>query len=154
MQLQTTCTLIEPTLLSVHKVCIQSMQKVCICRLNAYYICWSQSVHKVCMMQTLQTLCRLSAELATKSLFEPFWRARRSYSMRSNEPKLCKPRELARNHQVLKGRSHSRPQTRAMAPQKWRSRKIPLFDPFLSARRSDTMRPNEPKLFNPRDLAR
>ena len=74
--------------------------------------------------------------------------------MLSNEPKLCKPRELARNRQVLNGRSHSRPQTRAMAPQKRGSRKIPLFDPFLSARRSETMRLNEPKLFNTRDLAR
>jgi hypothetical protein len=70
------------------------------------------------MIQILQTLCRLNAELATKSLFEPFWRAHRSYSMRSNEPKLCKPREFARNRQVLKGRSHSRPQTRVIAPQK------------------------------------
>ena len=90
-----------PRSYSLLRVCIQ---KVRIKSALSLHI----AVHKVCMMKTLQTLCRLSAELATKSLFEPFWRARRSYSMRSNEPKLCKPRDLARHRQVLKGRSHSR----------------------------------------------
>ena len=47
----------------MHPKCLfKFMQKVCICRLNAYYICWSQSVQQVCMMQTV-ALSRLCADL-------------------------------------------------------------------------------------------
>ncbi len=56
VQMQTWCTLLQLTLLSVHNVCLYCMHKVCICILGAhYYVLHSyefrkcaQSLHIVC----------------------------------------------------------------------------------------------------------
>ena len=97
-------------------------------------------------MQTLQTWCRLCRLGAPKPLFDPFWRARRTNTIGLIAPKLCRPRDLAQNHRIPKGRIHSRQWARAMAPQKWHLQKAPLKVPIWRACRSKTRPPDAPKL--------
>lgn len=42
------------------------------------------------------------------ALFDPFWRTRRTNTIGLIAPKLCRPRDLAQNRRIPKGRIHSR----------------------------------------------
>ena len=98
-------------ILSLHRMCsfkvctlcVHSMQKVCICYLELITKC-ALSVYDA---EFVQTYCRLGRFFATKSLISPFWRARRANTIGPNETELRRPRDLARHHQVPKGRLHS-----------------------------------------------
>jgi hypothetical protein len=90
-------------ILKVFTKCLHSLHKVCICFHKLITKC-ALSVPDADFADLVQT-CRLGAP---NPLFGPFWRARRANTIGLSAPKLCRPRDLARNRQVPKGRIHSR----------------------------------------------
>ena len=58
--------------------------------------------------KTRRASCRLCRLCAPKPLFDPFWRTRRTNTIGLIAPKLCRPRDLAQNRRIPKGRIHSR----------------------------------------------
>ncbi len=103
---------------SLHLVCILRVFTKCLHSLHKVCICFHKLITKCALsvpdadfadlVQTLQTWCRLCRLGATKSLFNPFWRARRTNTIGLIAPKLCRPRDFARNRRIPKGRFHSR----------------------------------------------